>query len=122
MTGRVLSSEPEDKVYCLPILALLTPVDSRKQRDWAMGGIFQASREVERISNELAGFWISLPAVPGVYRPRHPAKTILYRVLFHYFDQFPTDYESRFEKEDAFLRLFIKQEAPRFPHQLCRGG
>ena len=35
----------------------------------------------------------------GVYRPRHPERTVFYRVLFHYFDRFLTEYESRFERE-----------------------
>jgi len=26
----------------------------------------------------------------GVYRPRHPERTVLYRVLFHHFDRFLT--------------------------------
>jgi hypothetical protein len=47
--------------------------------------------------------------VPGVYRPRHPEKTVLYRVLFHHFDQFLADYESRLEKEYGFLRPIIKE-------------
>jgi len=46
--------------------------------------------------------------VAGVYRPRHPECTVLYRVLFHYFDQFLAEYESRFEKECGFLRPIIK--------------
>jgi hypothetical protein len=28
----------------------------------------------------------------GIYRPRHPELTVLYRVLFHYFDQFLAEY------------------------------
>jgi len=40
----------------------------------------------------------------GVYRPRHPERTVLYRVLFHYFDRFLAEYEGRFEKEYGFLR------------------
>jgi len=40
----------------------------------------------------------------GVYRPRHPERTVLYRVLFHYFDRFLAEHESRFEKEHGFLR------------------
>ena len=44
----------------------------------------------------------------GVYRPRHPERTVLYRVLFHYFDQFLAEYESRFEKEYGFLRPIIE--------------
>jgi len=35
----------------------------------------------------------------GVYRPRHPERTVLYRVLFHHFDMFPAEYENRFERE-----------------------
>jgi hypothetical protein len=31
-----------------------------------------------------------------------------YRVLFHYFDQFLAEYESRFEKEYGFLRPIVK--------------
>ena len=38
----------------------------------------------------------------GVYRPRHLERTVLYRVLFHYFDRFLAEYEGRFEK-DQFL-------------------
>lgn len=48
----------EDNVCCLAIPALLTPVDSLKQRDWVPGGIFQAPRGVERVSDELACFLI----------------------------------------------------------------
>jgi len=47
--------------------------------------------------------------VAGVYRPRHPERTVLYRVLFHYFDQFLQEYESRFEREYGFLRPIIKE-------------
>ena len=43
----------------------------------------------------------------GVYRPRHPERTVLYRVLSHHFDRFLTEYESRFEKEYGFLRLIV---------------
>ncbi len=45
----------------------------------------------------------------GVYRPRHPERTVLYRVLFHYFDRFLSEYESRFEKPYGFLRPIIKE-------------
>jgi len=45
----------------------------------------------------------------GVYRPRHPERTVLYQVLFHYFDRFLAEYESRFEKEYGFLRPVIKE-------------
>ena len=52
--------------------------------------------------------------MPGVYRPRHPERTVLYRVLFHYFDRFLTDYEERFEKEYGFLRPVIKEVVERY--------
>jgi len=52
--------------------------------------------------------------VAGVYRPRHPERTVLYRVLFHYFDQFLREYESRFEKEYGFLRPIIKEVVERY--------
>ena len=29
-----------------------------------------------------------IPSVAGVYSPRHPERTVLYRVLFHYFERF----------------------------------
>ncbi|MGQ9673162.1 MAG: hypothetical protein ACUVV5_08515 [Candidatus Aminicenantales bacterium] len=48
-----------------------------------------------------------------VYRPRHPEKTVLYRVLFHYFDQFLADYEGSFEKEYGFPRPVIKEVVER---------
>jgi ribosomal protein S27E len=52
--------------------------------------------------------------VAGVYRPRHPERTVLYRVLFHYFDQFLAEYESRFEKAYGFLRPIIKEVVERY--------
>ena len=45
----------------------------------------------------------------GVYRPRHPERTVLYRVLFHHFERFLTEYESRFEREYGFLRPVVKE-------------
>jgi len=39
---------------------------------------------------------------------------VLYRVLFHYFDRFLTEYESRFEKEYGFLRPIIKDVVERY--------
>ena len=41
----------------------------------------------------------------GVYRPRHPERTVLYRVLVHHFDRFLIEYESRFEWEYGFFRF-----------------
>ena len=50
----------------------------------------------------------------GLYRPRHPERTVLYRVLFHYFDRFLAEYEGRFEKEYGFLRPVIKEVVERY--------
>ena len=44
-----------------------------------------------------------------MYRPRHPERTVLYRVLFHYFDRFLAEYEGRFEKEYGYFRPIIKE-------------
>ena len=50
----------------------------------------------------------------GIYRPRHPERTVLYRVLFHYFDQFLQEYESRFENEYGFFWPVIKEVLERY--------
>jgi ribosomal protein S27E len=50
----------------------------------------------------------------GIYRPRHPERTALYRVLFHYFDRFLAEYEQRFEKEYGFLRPIIQEVVERY--------
>jgi ribosomal protein S27E len=50
----------------------------------------------------------------GVYRPRHPERTVLYRVLFHYFDRFLAEYKSRFEKKYGFFRPIIKEVVERY--------
>jgi ribosomal protein S27E len=50
----------------------------------------------------------------GVYRPRHPERTVLYRVLLHYFDRFLTEYEHRFEREYGFFRPIIKEVVERY--------
>jgi hypothetical protein len=48
----------------------------------------------------------------GVYRSRHPERTVLYRVLFPHFDRFLTEYESRFEREYVFLRFHVRLHFP----------
>ena len=53
----------------------------------------------------------------GVYRPRHPERTVLYRVLFHHFDRFLTEYEARFEREYGFFRFH-----PRLHFLVTEGG
>lgn len=54
----------------------------------------------------------------GVYCPRHPEWTVLYRVLFHYFDKFLAEYESRFEKEYDFFRSIVKSDHAAICHLL----
>ena len=50
----------------------------------------------------------------GVYRPRHPERTVLYRVLFYYFECFLAEYESRFEKDYGFFRPIVKEVVERY--------
>jgi ribosomal protein S27E len=50
----------------------------------------------------------------GVYRPRHPERTVLYRVLFHYFDGFLAEYEGRFEKDYVLFRPNIREVVERY--------
>jgi len=52
--------------------------------------------------------------VLGIYRPRHPERTVLYRVLFHNFDRFLTVYEGRFEKEYGHFRPVVKEVVERY--------
>jgi hypothetical protein len=52
--------------------------------------------------------------VPGIYRPRHPERTALYRVLFHNFDRFLSEYEIRFEKELGYFRPIIQEVVERY--------
>jgi len=50
----------------------------------------------------------------GFYRHRHPERTVLYRVLFHHFDRFLMEYESRFEREYGFFRPIVKEAVERY--------
>jgi ribosomal protein S27E len=50
----------------------------------------------------------------GVYRPRHPERTVLYRVLFHHFERFLAEYESRFEREYGYFRPIVKEVVERY--------
>ena len=55
----------------------------------------------------------------GLYRHRHPERTVFYRVLFHYFEKFLSGYESRFEREYGFLRPVV-QEVTVCHHEACK--
>ena len=50
----------------------------------------------------------------GVYRPRHPERTVLYRVLSHHFEQFLAEYEDRFEREYGFFRPIVKEVVEKY--------
>jgi len=58
----------------------------------------------------------------GVYRPRHPERTVLYRVLFHHFDRFLTEYESRFEREYGFFRPVVKEVVEKYYFEVVTGS
>ena len=59
--------------------------------------------------------WIIPAAMAGIYRQRHPERTVFYRVLFHYFDEFVAEYENRFERARLFSSSHSKScwEIPR---------
>lgn len=52
--------------------------------------------------------------MPGVYRHRHPERAVFYRVLFHHFDRFLAEYESRFEREYGFSRPIVKEVVEKY--------
>jgi ribosomal protein S27E len=45
----------------------------------------------------------------GIYRQRHSERTVFYRVLFHYFDEFVAEFENRFEREYGYFRPVIQE-------------
>jgi len=49
-----------------------------------------------------------------VYYQHHPERTVLYRVLFYYFDRFLHEYENRFEKHFGYLRSIIQEVAEKY--------
>lgn len=52
--------------------------------------------------------------MPEIYRPCHPERTVLYRVLFHHFDRFLAEYESLFEREYGFFLPIDKEVVKRY--------
>jgi hypothetical protein len=50
----------------------------------------------------------------GIYRQRHPERTVFYRVLFHYFDEFVAEYENRFEREYGCFRSVIQEVVEKY--------
>jgi len=49
-----------------------------------------------------------------IYCQRHPERTVLYRVLFHYFETFLQEYENRFEKEYGYLRPIVREVVDKY--------
>jgi len=58
--------------------------------------------------------WIFAPAVSGIYRQRHPERTVFYQVLFHYFERFLQEYEDRFEKDYGYFRPVIQDVVEKY--------
>ena len=52
--------------------------------------------------------------MPGIYRPRHPERTVLYRVFFHHFERFVAEYESRFERDYGYFRPIVKDVVEKY--------
>jgi len=50
----------------------------------------------------------------GIYHPRHPERTVLYRVPFHYFDKFLSEYKQRFESEYGYFRAVIQEVVKKY--------
>jgi hypothetical protein len=44
----------------------------------------------------------------GIYRQRHPERTVFSRVMFHYFEEFVSEYENRFRERVWLLLIRLK--------------
>ena len=51
----------------------------------------------------------SAVATPAVYRPRHPEKTPLYRLLDEHFDRYVRTHSERFEPRHGPLRYVVQR-------------
>jgi len=49
-----------------------------------------------------------------IYCPRHPERTLFYRVLFHYFEPFLLEYENRFERHFGHLRPIVQEVVDKY--------
>ena len=49
-----------------------------------------------------------------IYRQRHPQRTVFYRVMFHYFEEFVSEYENRIEREYGYFRPVIKEVVEKY--------
>ena len=57
----------------------------------------------------MAGIYRQRPACALPHADRHPERTVFYRVLFHYFDEFVAEYENRFERKYGYFRPIIQE-------------
>ncbi len=53
-------------------------------------------------------------AVAEIYHQRHPERTVFYRVMFHYFEEFVSEYKNRFEREYGYFRPVIKEVVEKY--------
>ena len=51
---------------------------------------------------------------PAIYRPRHPERTALYRVVQEHLDRYLGTYEERFEPRSGSLRSVVVRTAEAF--------
>ena len=49
-----------------------------------------------------------------VYWQHHPERTVLYRVLFHYFELFLLEYENRFERDYGYQRPIVQEVVEKY--------
>jgi len=53
----------------------------------------------------------------GVYRPRHPERPVLYRVLFHHFERFLAEYKDHFERLAAEYEGLVVASWANYPNR-----
>jgi hypothetical protein len=52
--------------------------------------------------------------VPGIYRPRHPERTVLYWVLLLHFEEVVAEYMESFERTYGYFRPIIKEVVKKY--------
>ncbi len=50
---------------------------------------------------------MSLTEPAGVYRPRHPERTVVYRLFEEHFERYVREYEERYEPREGSLRKVV---------------
>ena len=43
----------------------------------------------------------------GIYRPRHPERTVVYRLFEEHFERYVREYEERYEAREGSLRKVV---------------